>query len=230
MKRKSERRSESSKRLCASLKEETKSDIYIHITGKQTTDGSKTPVLWCKSCQRFIASDWQLTYRFHAFFYHTTMVLMWNWRHEFCLLISNYTPCCKLKCNINCMCMHYMNLNTQLLFVVAAARFASCESPKWFWTVDQNLTSPQTDVLLVGRHFSPSNGFGSVPIWFENSLLFDLNSERRDLAWLTCRRCSCSLSVGRKGADFKPLWTLFALLERVRWSEAWRVVLSFIVF
>lgn len=163
------------------------------------------------------------SYRFHAFFYHTTMVLMWNWTHEFCLLISNYTSCCKLKCSINCMCMHYMNLNTQLLFFVVAARFASCESPKWFWTVDQNLTSPQTDVLLVGRHFSPSNGFGSVPIWFENSLLFDLNSERRDLAWLTCRRCSCSLSVGRKGADFKPLWTLFALLKRVRWSEAWRV-------
>ncbi|XP_057212933.1 dual specificity protein phosphatase CDC14B isoform X2 [Triplophysa rosa] len=32
MKRKSERRSESSKRLCASLRDETQSDVYIHIT------------------------------------------------------------------------------------------------------------------------------------------------------------------------------------------------------
>ncbi|XP_056629412.1 dual specificity protein phosphatase CDC14B isoform X3 [Triplophysa dalaica] len=32
MKRKSERRGESSKRLCASLREETKSDVYVHIT------------------------------------------------------------------------------------------------------------------------------------------------------------------------------------------------------
>lgn len=66
-------------------------------------------------------------------------------------------------------------------------------------TVARNVTSPQTNVLLVSRHFSPSNGFGYVPIGFEIIQLCDLNSKGRDLAWLTCRRCSCSLSVGRKG-------------------------------